>query len=151
MVKASLELPRKPVLGWVVSAGYTKKRRKLRYCKQACISSFRLFFCALRAPGRRSRPGLPQCCVVALAEGRRCAAAKRADFTIAPPQRPILPLVFSAEKTATPCAQATKAAVRGAALRGFAKQTEKDGEDHGIELARIPEILRLFHKTAATK
>jgi hypothetical protein len=27
---------------------------------------------------------------------------------------------------------------------GFAQQTEKDGEDHGIELNRIPEILRPF-------
>ena len=70
--------------------------------------------------------------------------------TIAPPQRRTLPLVFAAAKTAQPCAQVTKAAVRGAQLRGFAKQTGKDGEDHGIELARIPEILRLFHPTAAT-
>ena len=34
---------------------------------------------------------------------------------------------------------------------GFAQQTEKDGEDHGIELNRIPEILRLFQQTAATQ
>ena len=41
------------------------------------------------------------CCVVALAEDRRFAAAKQAGFTIAPPQRRTFPLVFSAEKTAT--------------------------------------------------
>ena len=37
-----------------------------------------LFFCALRAPGRHSRPGLPTSCAVAPAGDRRFAAAKRA-------------------------------------------------------------------------
>ena len=44
-----------------------------------------LFFCALRAPGRHSRPGLPTACVVTPTGDRRSA----------------IPLVFSAEKTAT--------------------------------------------------
>ena len=44
------------------------------------------------------------------------------------------------QKRRQPNASRTKAAVRTALPSGFAKQTEKDGEDHGIELARIPEI-----------
>ena len=45
-----------------------------------------------------------------------------------------LPLVFSAEKTAISNAPRTKAAVRGAALRGFAKQTEKGAWKRGESL-----------------
>ena len=51
---------RKAVLGWLVWAGYRKKSRFLRYCKQACISSFRLFFCAFHARDHawRDRPAV---------------------------------------------------------------------------------------------
>ena len=87
--------------------------------------------------GRRSRPGLPHLLCGCARGGRRFAAVKRAGFTSAPPQRRL------------PSASRTKAAVRRALPCGFAKQTEKDGESHGIELARIPEILRLFQLTAA--
>ncbi len=79
-----------------------------------------------------------------------CGSA-RGGFIIAPPQRRTLPLVFAAAKTASPFEQVNKAAVRRALPCGFAKQTEKDGEDLGSELARIPEILRLFQLTAAKK
>ena len=47
-------------------------------------------------------------------------------------------------ETAAATAQVNTAAVRTATPSGFAKQTEKDGEDQRIELNRIREILRLF-------
>ncbi len=64
-------------------------------------------------------------------EDRRFAAAKRARQP--QPAFPI-PLVFAAAKTTQPFAQDTKAAVRGAALRGFAKQTEKGAWKRGESL-----------------
>ena len=65
------------------------------------------------------------CCVVALAEDRRFAAAKQAGFTIAPPQRRTFPLVFSAEKTATLTHKILKrqsAELRSAGLRSKLKK-----------------------------
>ena len=120
-----------------VAAGYTKKGLESE-CTSKLVPRIQAFFLA-RFTGAitQSVIGLPLGCVVAPAGERRFASAKRAGE--------------APQQNGGTDAPRTKAAVRGAVLRGFAKQTEKDGEDHGIELARIPEILRLFHKTAATK
>ena len=46
-----------------------KKRVNLRDSSKLDPVIFTLFFCALRAPGRRSRPSLPPYCMVAPAGG----------------------------------------------------------------------------------
>ena len=102
-----------------------EKRRKIRLCEQARPSIFRPFFCAFHALDHalRDRPAVHYC-VVSPAGGA----------------------VFPAGKTSRKSnALVNQAAVRTATPSGFAKQTEKAGEDQRIELARIPEILRLFH------
>ena len=65
-------------MGWLVTAGLSKKRVDSTDASKLDPMVSALFFCTLRAPGRHSRPGLPQYCVIALAEDRRFAAAKRA-------------------------------------------------------------------------
>ena len=150
-VKAPLELSRKPVF-WLTCFGrlYEKGVWNLD-CKQACPPSSRPFFCALRAPGRLCRPGLPHLLCGCARGGPpfRCGETSGLPHyraaAAAYPSLLILP-----QQNGGSNASRTKAAVRRAQLRGFAKQTGKDGEDHGIELARIPEILRLFQPTAAT-
>ena len=116
--------PRKAVFGWLVTAGYRKKSRKLRYCKQACISEFRLFFCAFHARDHalRDRPAV----IVGWLHprGRRFAAAKRAGGKNA--RCDALSRSFFRRKTAAPTAQPNTAAVRTAQPSGFAKQTEKE-------------------------
>jgi len=67
--------PEKQYFGWLVTAGLSKKRVDSTDASKLAPTVSALFFCALRAPGRRSRPGLPHCCVVALAEKRRCGSA----------------------------------------------------------------------------
>ena len=77
------------------------------------------------------------CCSEPPAGERRFAAAKRArQPQLAFPN----PLVFAAAKTAISNAPRTKAAVRGAALREFAKQTEKGAWKPSVSLLtdRIP-------------
>ena len=109
---------------------YEKERESQGFEQARSADLLSLFLSASRMRLLRNRPAAWKC-----PRGDRCfASAKRAGFTIAPPQRRILPLVFSAEKTAIPCAQDTKAAVRGAALRRFAKQTEKGAWKRGESL-----------------
>ena len=89
-VKASLELPRKPVFGWLVSAGLSKK--SLNPSGQVNLPiGFWLFFYPLRG-----------CDGCAIGLPRLLTASARGGFTIVPPQRRAFPLVFSAEKTALP-------------------------------------------------
>ncbi|MBQ4086483.1 MAG: hypothetical protein IJC54_07935 [Clostridia bacterium] len=80
-------------------AGYTKKRVNLRDSSKLDPLIFTLFFYPLRGCDGCAI-GLPPACVAAPAGERRFAAAKRAGFAFAPPQRRTLPLVFSVEKTA---------------------------------------------------
>ena len=52
------ELSRKPVLGWLVTAGYTKKRADSTDASKLAPVVSALFFCALRAP-RTAQPSGP--------------------------------------------------------------------------------------------
>ena len=84
--------------------------------EQARPSASVLFSCPLKRA----------CWTCALAEDRRFAAAKRAGFhTIAPPQRRALPLVFSAEKTATTFRASQHSGSPRSLLRGLRSKLKK--------------------------
>ena len=93
-----------------------------------------LFFCALRAPGRRSRPGLPHLLCDSARGGPpfRCGETSGLHYRAA--AAAYLPARFFRRKNGDTNTQDTKAAVRGATLRGFAKQTEKGKTMSGASL-----------------
>ena len=151
--KASLELPRKPILGWLVAAGCMKKSRKLRYCKQACISSFRLFFCAFHARDHAMRDRPADCLSgyalggspFFLREKRAGGNGDNAACGVIPqlaPQR--IPRSFRRSETAKAAHKSIKRQSAEPCPASLRSKLKKDGEDQRIELARIPEILRPF-------
>ncbi|MBQ4551380.1 MAG: hypothetical protein IJA59_00340, partial [Clostridia bacterium] len=124
--------PRKPVFGWLVSAGLSKK--SLNPSVQVNLPiGFRLFLYPLRG-----------CDGCAIGLPRLLTASARGGFTIVPPQRHAFPLVFPQKKRRCPNAPRTKAAVCGAQLRARAKHAEKEtGENRG-KLACIRFLRFLF-------
>ena len=120
---------------WLACFGRLKKSRFLRYCKQACISSFRLFFCAFHARGHalRDRPAV----IVGWLRLRGDAvfpAGKTSGFS----RSGVIPLpLVSPQRNGVTIAQANTAAVRTATPSGFAKKTEKGLGSRGRACSQI--------------
>ena len=151
--KPSLELPRKPILGWLAAAGCMKKSRKLRYCKRACISSFRLFFCAFHARDHAMRDR-PADCLSGYALGGspfflREKRARGTEITLPAAlspnsRRSAFPARFATAKRRPPPHTPAQRQSAEPCPAGLRSKLKKNGEDQWIELARIPEILRPF-------
>ena len=144
MSKASLELPRKPLCGWLVMAGYTKKDLKSNV-RASSFLGFRSFFLPVsRARWLRHQPATLLCvCArggiavfpVGKTSGIRITPLRRENPLVSPKRNGVSPRALPSNHNGRPITHSVIAR---------AKRAEKESEDQRIELARIPEIHSLF-------
>ena len=143
MSKASLELPRKPLCGWLVMAGYTKKDLK-SHVRASSFLGFRSFFLPVsRARRLRHRPAT-LLCVCARGGIAVFPVGKTSGIRITPlRENPLVsPKRNGVSPRALPSNHNSRPITHSVIAR--AKRAEKESEDQRIELARFPEIHSLF-------